>query len=140
MRLDHSEALARVVGADHGVFCTAHPERGTDAVPIVFAIANECLAFPIDTVKPKSSTQLQRMRNLESDPRATLLVQHWDKNDWSTLWWVRAELRWIPAPSVEDVKTLEAKLIAKYEQYLDQPFVDIHVFRIERLTGWSAGG
>ena len=139
MKLDHSKALVRLTGADHGVLCTANDERGTDAVPIVFAVVNEYLAFPIDTVKPKSSTQLRRIRNLESDPRATVLVQHWDKNDWSKLWWVRAELTWIHAPSTTDSISLEAALTAKYEQYSDQPFTEIHMFRIERLTGWSAG-
>ena len=32
--------------------------------------------------------------NLEADPRATLLVDHWDRDDWSQLWWVRIGLSW----------------------------------------------
>ena len=51
------------------------------------------MGVPIDRVKPKESLRLQRERNLEADPRATLLVEHWDPGDWSRLWWVRAELR-----------------------------------------------
>lgn len=92
MRLDEAEAMERLVQHDHGVLCTLHPVRGVDAVPVVFAVVEGHLGIPVDTVKPKSSTRLQRERNLATDPRATLLVEHWDRDDWSMLWWVRAEL------------------------------------------------
>src|SRR4029453_5613504 len=88
------EARARLAAHDHGVLCTVHAERGVDAVPVVYAIDGDYLGVPVDRVKPKASTRLQRERNLEADPRATLLVDHWDPGDWSRLWWVRAELRW----------------------------------------------
>lgn len=93
MRLDEAEAMERLVRHDHGVLCTLHPVRGVDAVPVVYAVVDGHLGVPVDTVKPKSSTRLRRERNLAADPRATLLVEHWDRDDWSMLWWVRAELR-----------------------------------------------
>ena len=72
-----------------------HAERGVDAVPVAYAVDDDgYVGVPIDLVKPKASLRLQRERNLEADPRATLLVEHWDRSDWSRLWWVRAELRW----------------------------------------------
>ena len=72
-----------------------HAERGVDAVPVAYAVDDDgYVGVPIDRVKPKASLRLQRERNLEADPRATLLVEHWDRSDWSRLWWVRAELRW----------------------------------------------
>ena len=40
------------------------------------------VGVPIDQVKPKSSSRLQRERNLEADPRAALLVEHWNRDDW----------------------------------------------------------
>ena len=36
------------------------------------------MGVPIERVKPQVSSRLQRERNLEADPRATLLVAHWD--------------------------------------------------------------
>ena len=95
MRLTAAEARARLASHDHGVLCTLHSRRGVDAVPVVYAADEDgYLGVPVDRVKPKSASRLQRERNLEADPRATLLVEHWDRADWSRLWWVRAELRW----------------------------------------------
>src|SRR5262249_5031345 len=96
MRLDEDEARAGLAAYDHGVLSTVHPERGVDAVPCVYAVDGDLVGIPIDRVKPKASTRLQRERNLEADPRATLLVDHWDRDDWTRLWWVRAELRFQP--------------------------------------------
>ena len=105
VRLSDDDALDRLVAAEHGVFCTVHPSRGVDAVPAVYAVDDDgWLGVPVDTVKAKSSTRLQRERNLEADPRATLLVEHWDRDHWSRLWWVRAELRHEAAPDL-DVET-----------------------------------
>src|SRR5256885_5647014 len=59
----------------------------TCALPI--CLEDGYVGVPIDRVKPKASLRLQRERNLEADPRATLLVEHWDRSDWSRLWWVR---------------------------------------------------
>ena len=95
MRLADSEARARLAAHDHGILCTVHAERGVDAVPVAYAMDDDgYVGVPVDRVKPKASLRLQRERNLEADPRATLLIEHWDRDDWSTLWWVRAELRW----------------------------------------------
>src|SRR6185312_10108116 len=66
-----------------------------DAVPVAYVVdADRFVGVPVDRVKPKASLRLQRERNLEADPRATLLAEQWDPDDWSRLWWVRAELRW----------------------------------------------
>jgi hypothetical protein len=95
MRLAEHEARARLESHDHGILCTVHAERGVDAVPVAYAVDDDgYVGVPVDLVKPKASLRLQRERNLAADPRATLLVEHWDRGDWSRLWWVRAELRW----------------------------------------------
>jgi len=80
------------------------------------------------------SSRLQRERNLEADPRATLLVEHWDRDDWSRLWWVRAELRFEghAEPALAD------RLAERFEQYRDQPFDRVLLLRIVGITGWAA--
>ena len=137
MRLDDDEARARLSALDHGVLCTVHPARGVDAVPVVYMLdADGFVGVPIDRVKPKSSTRLQRERNLEADPRATLLVEHWDRDDWSRLWWVRAELRWQDdcAGRADD---LAARLAERFLQYRDRPFARVLVLRVVGLSGWA---
>ena len=140
MRLGEDECRARLAAHDHGVLCTLHPGRGVDAVPVVYATDGAgYLGVPIDRVKPKAGARLQRERNLEADPRATLLIEHWDPDDWSRLWWVRAELRWQDGLADRAVD-LASQLSRRYPQYRDQPFARVLVFRIVGLAGWAATG
>ena len=139
MRLGEDEALARLAAHDHGVLCTVHAERGVDAVPVVYAVGDDGdVGVPVDRVKPKASSRLQRERNLEADPRATLLVDHWDPADWSRLWWVRAELRWQGDADAARQAALAERLAARYAQYRDHPFARVLVLRIVGLAGWAA--
>ena len=138
MRLDSAVALARLTAHDHGTLCTLHPERGVDAVPVVYVMDDGHVGVPIDRVKPKSSLRLQRERNLETDPRATLLVEQWARDDWSRLWWVRAELRFVSSHEDGRAADLAALLAQQYVQYRDQPFARVLVFRVVGVTGWAA--
>ena len=139
MRLADPEARARLELHDHGILCTVHAERGVDAVPVAYAVDDDgYVGVPIDLVKPKASLRLQRERNLEADPRATLLVEHWDHSDWSRLWWVRAELRWQRDTAASRAAALAARLAGRYPQYQDQPFARVLVLHIVGVVGWAA--
>jgi PPOX class probable F420-dependent enzyme len=141
MRLGEDEARSRLAAHDHGILCTLHTDRGVDAVPVAYAVDDDgYVGVPVDRVKPKASLRLQRERNLEADPRATLLVEHWDHDDWSRLWWVRAELRWQGFDVADRAGDLAAALAERYPQYRDQPFARVLVLRIVGITGWTAGG
>jgi hypothetical protein len=138
MKLTATDALARLAAHDHGTLCTMHADRGVDAVPVTFAVDDEgYVGVPVDLVKPKSSTHLQRERNLEADPRAVLLAEHWDRVDWSRLWWVRAELRW-QRDALDRATTLADLLAQRYPQYRDRPFARVLVLRLIAVTGWAA--
>ncbi|MFM2073398.1 MAG: hypothetical protein RLZZ623_3662 [Actinomycetota bacterium] len=143
MRLTADDARNRLAAHDHGILCTVHPVRGVDAVPVAFAVDDDgFVAVPVDLVKPKESMRLQRERNLEADPRATLLVESWDRDDWSRLWWARAELSYhVDADSSIAGRrkgALAARLADRYAQYRDQPFDRLLVLRIVGVTGWAA--
>lgn len=135
------EARARLVAHSHGVLCTVHPDRGPDPVPVVYAVTDhDVVGVPVDAVKPKSSTRLRRERNLEADPRASLLVEHWDRDDWSRLWWVRAHLVVVPDPPVDVVDDLVERLVDAAPQYADAPFHRVLALRIRSVSGWAAQG
>lgn len=94
-------------------------------VPVVFAQAAGRLWIPIDG-KPKGEGELLRVANLRREPRAALLLDHWDA-DWRRLWWLRVDARAAicelgegaaPDPAFEEAA--EA-LRAKYPQYRETP-------------------
>lgn len=138
MRLRPEQARARLAADVHGVLCTLHPERGPDPVPVVYAVGGGHVGVPVDAVKPKSSTRLRREENLEADPRAALLVEHWDPLDWSRLWWVRAHLDHVADPPQSVVDDLTDRLSRAVPQYADTPFHRILVWRIVGISGWTA--
>ncbi|GAB2479485.1 PNPOx family protein [Jatrophihabitans fulvus] len=142
MKLDVDEARTRLADHHHGVLCTLHVKRGPDPQPVVYAVTADGahVGVPIDKVKPKSSTRLRREDNLEADPRAALLIEHWETEDWSRLWWVRAELQHVADPSAGVVDELADLLAASVPQYAGKPFHRVLVCRIENVTGWSAAG
>ena len=139
MKLSADQARARLAANVHGVMCTMHPQRGPDPVPAVYVVNDDgYVGVPIDTVKPKASTRLKREDNLLADPRSALLVEHWDSEDWSRLWWVRADLEHVEDPPATLTQDLGARLARTVPQYADQPFHRVVVCRIVSVTGWAA--
>ena len=132
MRLNAEECWERLGDRGHGVLATAHPERGVDAVPVVYAVIDgRELVVPIDTVKAKSTTRLQRLTNVERDARCALLVDEYD-DDWSKLWWVRVHAT--ATPTDEPFAELE-----RFEQYR-APGSVVGALRLTPtgVTGWHA--
>ncbi len=147
MPLSTDDARARLVAADHGVLSTLDPDRGLHAVPVCFAVVGDRLVVPVDRVKAKRSTDLRRTHNLALDPRATLLCEHWDRDDWSQLWWVRVEMRTAevpadpsagPSPDAAETRVLEQALRERYVQYRTAEFAALLVFDIVSVSGWAA--
>lgn len=139
MRLDEETARSRLGDHVHGVFCTLHPTRGPDPQPVVYAMTDDGhVGVPIDRIKPKASSRLQREDNLAADPRGALLVEHWDADDWSRLWWVRADVEHVHEPEASVADDLSERLAHAVPQYADKPFHRILVCRIVKITGWAA--
>ena len=138
MRLDAEGCRDRLGRAGHGVLGTVHPARGVDAVPVVFVVHDGQVIVPIDTVKPKSGRRLQRVVNLETDPRCVLLVDGYD-DDWTQLWWVRADGRARSVTGGSEHRRAIELLVAKYEQYREAPPIGpVLVIEIDRWVRWSA--
>ena len=106
-------------------------------VPICFALDGDTIYLAVDR-KPKRTTELQRLRNIATNPSVAVLVDHYE-DDWTRLWWVRVDgtARILDAGD-ESVRALTL-LAARYPQYQDQrPDGPVVAIRIDRLTGWSA--
>jgi PPOX class probable F420-dependent enzyme len=118
-------------------------------VPICFALLGDGLAgdgsvgdglvlYSAVDHKPKRSTRLRRLANVESTPDVCVLVDAYDE-DWSRLWWVRLDGRGrVVADADERARALDA-LTAKYEQYRAQPPAGpVLAVDIRRWAAWSA--
>ena len=115
---------------------TVGPGGRPHIVPITFALERDAIYFAVDA-KPKRTTDLQRVRNIEANPAVAVLVDHYD-DDWSRLWWVRVDghARVLdPGHSGHAVDLL----VDRYAQYRQArpagPVVEISVVR---MSGWSA--
>jgi PPOX class probable F420-dependent enzyme len=133
--LDQEECWTRLKQSTHGVLATLHPERGVDAVPVVFAVARGLIAVPVDTVKPKRHLRLARLENLRRDDRCVLLVDRY-ADDWSKLWWVRVHATAAMAPAPTD--WIEA-LAARFPPYRQTGAVaGVVLLHPAVITGWAA--
>jgi hypothetical protein len=135
VRLTTDDCWARLGAAEHGVLCTTNVSGAIDAVPTCLTVVGARIATPIDTVKPKATTELGRRANLDRDASATLLCEHWDPLDWSRLWWVRARLVRVP---IDDIDEYASSLRVKYPQYRTVDFAAVLVFDVASVLGWSA--
>jgi PPOX class probable F420-dependent enzyme len=112
---------------------TVDPLGMPHAVPICFVVEGDTLYTAVDE-KPKRTRRLQRLRNIEANPRVEVLIDEYDE-DWSRLRWVR--LRGT-ARIVEDPRAVEL-LAAKYEQYAEHPPPGpVIAVSIEERIEWSA--
>ncbi len=117
---------------------TVRPDGSPHVVPICFALDGDTLYSAVDH-KPKRSPELQRLANITAEPRVSLLADRYAE-DWSSLWWVRADgvARIAEPGSAEHGRAVEL-LTARYEQYRSAPALGRAVLvAIERYTGWSA--
>ena len=140
MRLPDDECWSRLRAAEHGTLCTLGALDAIDAVPVCYAVVSERIVTPIDRIKPKTTTDLGRLRNLDRNGTATLLCDEWNGSDWSQLWWVRARLtRLTDQRRISgSVNAYESALRQKYAQYREAEFAQLVVFDVVSLIGWAA--
>jgi PPOX class probable F420-dependent enzyme len=106
-------------------------------VPVVFAAAGETVYSVVDA-KPKRSPHLQRLENARSEPRVSLLVDHYEE-DWNALWWVRADGLAVVQTEGPDRDRGIHLLAGKYPRYAERPpDGPALVIRVTRWRWWSA--
>jgi len=130
------EARASFAAARVARLATAGKDGQPHLVPITFAVDGDRIYTAVDD-KPKSTRDLRRLRNIEENPRVSLLADHYAE-DWATLWWVRVDGR---AIILEEDMVLDRHLdalVARYEQYRRaRPAGPVIVIEVDRWTGWA---
>lgn len=105
-------------------------------MPVTFAIAGDVIVVAVDD-KPKTTTNLRRLRNIDENPRVTFLADHYEE-DWSRLWWVRADAQATVVRDGEQWTSAIEWLAAKYPQYAAQrPTGAVIWAEVDRWTGWT---
>jgi PPOX class probable F420-dependent enzyme len=136
--VDREQARSRVGAARVARLATRTPTGRMDLVPITFALVADRLVTAVDH-KPKTTTQLKRLDNIRANPEVSVLVDRYDDEDWSQLWWVRLRgLATVVASGDERAAGLAA-LVAKYPQYGRQPPAgDVILVDLVGWQWWSA--
>lgn len=135
--MSRADARRRLAQARVGRLATVGPEGQPHLVPIVFAAVDDTVYSAVDR-KPKSSGELRRVRNIRANAQVSLLMDHYEE-DWTRLWWVRADGCASVLNEVTGSHPAVDALTAKYRQYagsmLGGPVIAV---RVTRLRGWTA--
>lgn len=127
---------------------TADAAGRPHVIPVCFAVAwgkpGGAIIYSVLDRKPKTAslTRLRRVRNILSNPRAALVVDHYGE-DWQSLRYIlvscRAEL--LTGPEEEAAQAI-ALLRRKYPQYRDMDLDGNPVIKLlpQRYTAWSYRG
>ncbi|MFI5719890.1 TIGR03668 family PPOX class F420-dependent oxidoreductase [Nocardia sp. NPDC051750] len=137
MRWDEQQARSQFAAARVARLATVTAEGLPHIVPIVFAVAGDTVYTAVDA-KPKSTTALRRLANIEANPNVAVLADCYDE-DWTRLWWVRADAV-ARIVTGERARTGIEQLTARYPVYRDQPPPGpVLALEVTRWSGWSAG-
>jgi PPOX class probable F420-dependent enzyme len=131
------EARDRFARARVACLATADAVGRPHLVPVVFAVEGERVYSAVDA-KPKRTRALRRLENVRANPAVALLVDHYEE-DWTALWWVRAEgvARVLESDAPEALRAV-ALLRERYPQ--QRAVGCVLAVDVERWNGWSARG
>lgn len=134
--LSPAEAKARFAAERVARMATVTEEGHPHIFVFVFAISGDRIVHAIDH-KPKTTTQLRRLRNIRANPQVSILVDRYS-DVWEELWWVRADgvgrILEDEADRAEPVRLLSEK----YAQYRQMPPPGpVIAVDVTRWSGWS---
>lgn len=136
-RVDRAEALIRLAAAPSGHLATIRPDGKPHIVVVTFAVTGGNIVTAIDH-KPKTTSRLQRLVNIEANRSVSFLVDEYDE-DWSRLRWVRVDGPASIHHSGEIWGRAIEALAAKYPQYAErQPEGPVIAISPDRMTGWES--
>jgi PPOX class probable F420-dependent enzyme len=134
--VERAQARERFAQAPVARLASVGADGRPHIVPVVFVLDGETVYSVVDS-KPKRTTQLRRLENLRARPAAALLADHYEE-DWSRLWWVRADgrARVLERGGEEESERALALLSARHPQ--QRAAGAVLAIDVERWSGWSA--
>jgi PPOX class probable F420-dependent enzyme len=130
------EARARFAAARVARLATADAAGRPHLVPIAFAVAGDTIYSAVDA-KPKRTRALRRLANVRENPAVSLLVDHWENDDWAALWWARADGRGRVIDS-EDPEARRAVELLRERYPAQRDAGEVLAVEVERWSGWAA--
>jgi PPOX class probable F420-dependent enzyme len=130
------KARARFTTARVARLATADAAGCPHLVPIAFAVDGDTVYSAVDA-KPKRTKALRRLANVRENPAVSLLVDHWDEDDWGELWWARADgTGRVLGPEEPEARRAVELLRDRYPR--QRATGEILAVTVERWSGWSA--
>jgi PPOX class probable F420-dependent enzyme len=137
LNLAAQEARRRFAGAAVARLATVSGTGEPHLVPVTFAVDGDRIYTAVDA-KPKTTTNLRRLRNIAVNPRVALLADHYAP-DWDELWWARADGTASLLDRPADMARPLDLLAARYPQYrASAPAGPVISVLVERWSGWAA--
>jgi len=133
MHRDEQWARERFGQARGARMATVAGDGSPHRVPMTFALDGTKLISAVDH-KPKQTTALRRLDNIAVNPFVSVLVDEYDDDDWTRLWWARAD-GWARVDESYDL----TPLVERYPQYRERPpDGPVVVIEVDHWSGWSA--
>jgi PPOX class probable F420-dependent enzyme len=121
-------------------FASADAHGQPHVVPVCYCVIENSIYFSIDE-KPKQANArgLKRLRNIEQNPKVSLVVDHYDEN-WSRLAWIMLRGRAEVLDGGAEHALAQQTLSERYPQYRDMQLGSLPVVatRIEHVAAWGA--
>jgi PPOX class probable F420-dependent enzyme len=137
VRLPEGEAQARFAGVPVVRLATADAQGRPHVVVVTFAVEGDMIYTAVDQ-KPKSGTDLKRLRNVGENPQVSMLADEYS-DDWGALWWARADGRAVILGDQRQMAEPLRLLTNRYWQYREAPPTGpVLAVTVERWSGWSA--
>lgn len=124
-------------GARVARLATVRPDGHPHVVPVTFAASGQDAIVTAVDHKPKTSTRLQRLRNIEAHPAVSLLVDHYE-DDWAALWWIRVDATARIVREEPQRTALTAALVTKYAAYGARPPTGpVIAMNVDAISSWN---
>jgi len=137
MNLDQDDCRDRFTAARRAQLATADADGRPHIVPVTYVVDSADRVYIAIDSKPKRQGKLKRISNIEANPSVALLADEYD-DDWSKLWWVRADGSARMLTDEEGWSGLLMLFQERYPQYVaDVPQGPVIEVTVERWSGWQ---